>query len=211
MSNEVYYPNHARALKFPWSLYHRPLIESLEKFIKLHAQAGKRVLVIGPGELQEYQLLKQMGLRISILDIDPRVLSNLQQRHTSEIDKAYLVDEKYSHYPEPGTFDLIYAKEVIEHMADPQLFLSKVKDLLVPQGKLWLSTPNYGFFLLPLLESTVLELVARKSGFSRKNIHPSKLSSSLLSKALKSSGYKILEQHETMLKLALVAVAEKEH
>jgi SAM-dependent methyltransferase len=41
-------------------------------------------------------------------------------------------------------FDVVWAGETIEHVADTGLFLSEARRVLVPGGRLLLSTPNHG-------------------------------------------------------------------
>jgi len=72
-------------------------------------------------------------------------------------------------------FDAIIAKEVIEHLEEPERWARSLAKRLAPGGELLITTPNYGrFSTLPLLEGTLLELVARLDGYSRKHIHPSR-------------------------------------
>jgi SAM-dependent methyltransferase len=40
-------------------------------------------------------------------------------------------------------FDLVWASEVIEHVADTESWLSEVKRVLAPGGRLLLTTPNH--------------------------------------------------------------------
>lgn len=208
--NEVYYANHGRALTFPWSLYHKPLIHSLSHFLKnIPERSGKRLLVVGPGDLPELKEMIDYGFKISVLDIDGRVLEDLKKKYGHVLEGFYLVNENFAGYPDENQFDAIYAKEVIEHFPEPALFLKQVKKILKSGGKVWMSTPNYGFFLLPFLESTVLELIARLSGFSRKHIHPSRFSSQSLNEAFKSSGFQIDSEGVTFAKLALWICATK--
>jgi 2-polyprenyl-6-hydroxyphenyl methylase/3-demethylubiquinone-9 3-methyltransferase len=42
------------------------------------------------------------------------------------------------------SFDLVWASEVIEHVADTALWLSEVRRVLAPGGRLLLSTPSHG-------------------------------------------------------------------
>jgi 2-polyprenyl-3-methyl-5-hydroxy-6-metoxy-1,4-benzoquinol methylase len=211
MSNlEVYYDNHSKALKFPWSIYHKPLLEDLDRFLKLYLKPGMKILVIGPGDFQEFNLISSYKAKIYLLDIDPRVIENNTSKLGNQIEKSYVVGSNFEGYPENETFDIIYAKEVIEHIPLSEKFLSRLNNLCSHKGKVWISTPNYGFFLLPLLESTVLELVARLSGFSRKHIHPSKFSKKSLLNSVKEAGFKKVKGHETFLKLALSVTAFKD-
>jgi len=45
-----------------------------------------------------------------------------------------------------GRFDAVLAAEVIEHMAHPDMFLVCVASMLRPGGRLFLTTPNGGYF-----------------------------------------------------------------
>lgn len=210
MSNlEVYFENHKNALKFPWSIYHKPLIRNLDQFLRLNLKEGMEILIIGPGDFQEFSLINSYKAKISLLDIDPRTLEKKKEELGSLIQHSYLVDDSFNGYPVHEKFDLIYAKEVIEHIPQYEVFISKINGLLKPNGKIWLSTPNYGFFLLPFLEATVLEIIARFSGFSRKNIHPSKFGRKLLEDKIKAGKFHNTSVIETPYKLALIVQASK--
>ncbi|HEX5192418.1 MAG TPA: methyltransferase domain-containing protein [Solirubrobacteraceae bacterium] len=43
-----------------------------------------------------------------------------------------------------GSFDVVWASEVIEHVADTAAWLSEVRRVLVPRGRLALTTPDHG-------------------------------------------------------------------
>jgi SAM-dependent methyltransferase len=45
---------------------------------------------------------------------------------------------------EDGSFDVVWASEVIEHVADTARWLSEVRRVLVPGGRLALTTPSHG-------------------------------------------------------------------
>jgi len=45
---------------------------------------------------------------------------------------------------EDGAFDLVWASEVIEHIADTARWLSEVRRVLVPRGRLLITTPSHG-------------------------------------------------------------------
>jgi ubiquinone/menaquinone biosynthesis C-methylase UbiE len=46
-----------------------------------------------------------------------------------------------------SSFDLVLCSETIEHVLDVQLFLSEVRRVLGPGGRLGLTTPAHGLFL----------------------------------------------------------------
>jgi ubiquinone/menaquinone biosynthesis C-methylase UbiE len=43
-----------------------------------------------------------------------------------------------------GSFDVVWASEVIEHVADTARWLSEVRRVLTPRGRLLVTTPNHG-------------------------------------------------------------------
>jgi SAM-dependent methyltransferase len=49
-----------------------------------------------------------------------------------------------------GAFDVVWASEVIEHVADTARWLSEVRRVLAPGGRLLLTTPNHGRLRLTL-------------------------------------------------------------
>lgn len=200
--HEVYFANHGRALRFPWSLYHRPLLRHLNRSLA-DLPTGARALAVGPGDFRELPELQARGLRVSVLDIDPRVLETLRGRYGDAIDGYYLEQAP------AASFDFLYAKEVVEHVVDHGAFLRQLFGLLAPGGRLWLSTPNYGFFLLPLLERTVLELIARRSGFSRRDIHPSRFGAKHLALAMQRAGLARVEVDVVSWAMALAATAAR--
>jgi hypothetical protein len=70
---------------------------------------------------------------------------------------------------------VVIAKEVVEHTLEPARWARALSARLAEGGTLLLTTPNYGrLSTLPLIEATVLEWLARRDGFSRRHIHPTK-------------------------------------
>jgi SAM-dependent methyltransferase len=207
MAND-YFTNHERARRFPWSIYHAPLERDLTAFLDRVAEEkpGARVLVIGCGLMQELDRAPR-SLAFTVADIDQRAIDAVLARRDPRIAGGLLVKPEE---PLAGhTFDAIYAKEVIEHIVAWPDYLKGLRSILAPGGRLWLSTPNYGDPWLPLLENTVLELVARRSGFSRRDLHPSRFSEATLQKGLDDAGFTDVDVHRTPWRLALVAQARK--
>lgn len=55
---------------------------------------------------------------------------------------------------EDGTFDLITANMVVEHLEDPRQVLQEVQRVLKPGGRLIFHTPNYRYYLIRLAALT---------------------------------------------------------
>ncbi len=79
---------------------------------------------------------------------------------------------------------------VVEHLVDPLPWLSDALRVLKPGGLLFLTTPNYASRSLRAIENTALEAIARAQGFSRKELHPSKLDAPKLLSLLTRAGAK---------------------
>jgi SAM-dependent methyltransferase len=201
-----YFANHARARRFPWTLYHAPLERDLESWLAVVAGEHPRgdVLVVGCGLLHELDGAPD-GLRVTVCDIDARAVEAVMARGDGRVVRGEVVAPERP--IEIGTFDAIYAKEVVEHVLAWPQWLAGLRRALVPGGRLWLSTPNYGEPWLPALESTALELIARRSGFSRADIHPTRFSRGSLTRGLRGVGFEDVRVRATPTRLALTAWA----
>jgi 2-polyprenyl-3-methyl-5-hydroxy-6-metoxy-1,4-benzoquinol methylase len=202
-----YFANHARARQFPWTLYHQPIERDLVRFLRQVAAEHPmgEVLVVGCGLLHELDAAPS-GLTFHVVDIDDRAVDAVLVRRDVRITGGTVVS------PEAAIdlgrrFAGIYAKEVVEHVLAWPEWLAGLRRALVPSGRLWLSTPNYGEPWLPAIESTVLELIARRSGFTRKHIHPTRFSRGSLARGLRAAGFESVESRTTPTRLAITAWA----
>ena len=197
-----YFANHAKARRFPWTLYHRPLERDLARFLSgVHGT----VLVVGCGLLHELDVAPA-GVRFVVADVDARAVEAVLERDDPRIVEGLVVQPEAA-LDLPRRFDAIYAKEVVEHVRAWPTWLTGLRRSLVPGGRLWLSTPNYGEPWLPALESTVLELVARQDGFTRRDIHPTRFTRRSLDRGLRSAGFEEVDVNVTPTRLALTAWA----
>jgi 2-polyprenyl-3-methyl-5-hydroxy-6-metoxy-1,4-benzoquinol methylase len=208
-----YFANHARARRFPWTIYHRPIEADLGRFLRQVAvehPAGE-LLVVGCGLLHEIDAAPS-DLRFHVVDVDPRAVDAVHALRDPRITGGTVVaPERPIELAALGRagrgFAGVYAKEVIEHVLAWPLWLTGLRRALVPSGRLWLSTPNYGEPWLPALESTVLELIARRSGFSRRHLHPTRFSQRSLARGLRAAGFESVAVKVMPTRLALTAWA----
>src|SRR5512139_3635289 len=90
--------------------------------------------------------LARLGARVRGLDIDANDVAALAQRARElRFDNlTAAVEDAYS-FRHDGRYDVVVASEVIEHILDPDAFLSNVVRHLEPGGLVVLTTPNgYG-------------------------------------------------------------------
>lgn len=181
-----YFSNHRFKLRFPWRLYHKPIVRELSS--ALSASVGSEVLNLGSGPFFELSELPQLRKRFTLCDIDPRALTVACEIHGAALAGTdVLTPGAPLPYPD-AHFDAVVSMDVVEHLVDPLPWLSDALRVLKPGGLLFLTTPNYASRSLRVIENTALEAIARTQGFSRKELHPSKLDAQSLLPLLARAG-----------------------
>jgi len=104
--------------------------------------AGERVLDVGCGEGRFTAELARVGARVVGIDVAEEPLRRARARHP-ELDLRLVGDGGGWELADAG-FDLVWAGEVIEHVADTAAWLSEVRRVLRPGASLLLSTPAHG-------------------------------------------------------------------
>ena len=113
-----------------WETYHEWIARLL--------RPGMTVLEVGcgKGDIDPFPWDHYLGVRVIGLDPDLAARANPQIDEFIELESA-------SEWPvEPGTADLVLARYVIEHVAQPRAFLSNVRRVLKPAGRFLFLAPN---------------------------------------------------------------------
>jgi ubiquinone/menaquinone biosynthesis C-methylase UbiE len=114
-------------------------------FARANVRTGDRVLDLGCGDGALTGMLAQAASRsgtVTGVDVAEAALRRARVRHPqltfalAPIDGALPFDD--------GSFDVVWSSEVIEHVADTARWLSEIRRVLVPRGRLLLTTPNHG-------------------------------------------------------------------
>jgi 2-polyprenyl-6-hydroxyphenyl methylase/3-demethylubiquinone-9 3-methyltransferase len=106
----------------------------------LRPLSGKSALDVGCGAGLLAEPLARLGASVSAVDAAPELIDAARIHAAGqrlEIDYRATGVESID-----GQFDLVTALEVIEHVADPQVFIDSLVARLAPGGLLVLSTPN---------------------------------------------------------------------
>ncbi len=101
-----------------------------------------RVLDVGCGEGRLAAELARAGFRVVAVDVAAEPLRRARQRN-ADLDLRLVPIEGSWPLPD-ASFDVVWAGETIEHVADTAGWLSEVRRVLRPAGTLLLSTPAHG-------------------------------------------------------------------
>jgi 2-polyprenyl-6-hydroxyphenyl methylase/3-demethylubiquinone-9 3-methyltransferase len=102
---------------------------------------GKRALDVGCGAGLLCEPLARLGAAVTGIDAAPENVA-VAQAHAARSGLAIDYRATPVEALDQPPFDLVTALEVVEHVADPALFLSSLGRLLREDGLLILSTPN---------------------------------------------------------------------
>ncbi len=205
LSRAPYFSNHDRRDRFPWSLYHRELAQRLARAVDALGP-GARVLVVGCG--LEPWIPGAAAADCYGVDLDASAIELCRARHPALVEHLAVCPgpcELPSHAPFDRPFDAVVAKEVIEHVPTPEPWARALAARVAPGGELILTTPNYGrWSTLPLLERTVLEVIAWRDGYSRRDIHPTRFDRRRLEALDVGPGMELVEVVVTRIRWALL-------
>ena len=112
----------------------------LDEVIGVRADAGARILDIGPGSGVNLPILSPRG-KVTVLDYD---LVSARACLVAGADTVVRADALMPPFAKQS-FDLLCALDVLEHLHDDEAALRAWRDLLAPTGSLLLSVPAFGF------------------------------------------------------------------
>jgi 2-polyprenyl-3-methyl-5-hydroxy-6-metoxy-1,4-benzoquinol methylase len=112
-----------------------------ERFLLAGVRPGEHVLDVGCGEGLFAAELARAGARVVAIDVAEEPLRRARTRHP-ELDLRLVEGEGSWPLPD-ASFDVVWAGEVIEHVADTARWLSEVRRVVRPGGTLLLSTPAH--------------------------------------------------------------------
>jgi SAM-dependent methyltransferase len=119
-----------------------PLFERRLAFLRAEVHAGDRVLDIGCGTGEFTAALAEAGARSVGVEVATAAVERARARHPGVAFQLVPFDGPLPF--EDGSFELAWASEVIEHVADTARWLSEVRRVLVSTGRLLVTTPSHG-------------------------------------------------------------------
>jgi SAM-dependent methyltransferase len=109
---------------------------------------GEQALDVGCGEGDFTALLADAGAHAIGADIASGAIRRARTKHPGIDFRLAPIDGPLP--LEDNSFELVWASEVIEHIADTARWLSEVRRVLRPGGRLLLTTPSHGRLRLAL-------------------------------------------------------------
>jgi 2-polyprenyl-6-hydroxyphenyl methylase/3-demethylubiquinone-9 3-methyltransferase len=129
------------------------------RFVLERVRAGDRVLDVGCGEGWFAAGLARAGAEVVGIDVADVPLARARQRHP-QLDLRRVAPEGPWQLDD-GAFDVVWAGEVIEHVADTAAWMSQARRVLRSGGRLLVSTPAHA----PL---TLMHMALSPGAFARR-------------------------------------------
>lgn len=121
--------------------YHNQLDLSLSLVGKYGA---KTVLDVGCAQGTLALLLAESGHHVTAVDIRQQFIDYAKTRYERG-DVRFIASNVFD-AKDIGTFDLVFANQIIEHLVYPADFLRRLSQFVEPDGVLVVSTPNHDYF-----------------------------------------------------------------
>jgi SAM-dependent methyltransferase len=125
-----------------------PDFEPRFRFVLAEARSADRMLDLGSGDGTFTAALAPRVAHVVGAEVAEAAVSRARRRHPGLTFELVPLDG-----PLPfadGAFELVWSSEVIEHVADTGRWLSEVRRVLAPAGRLLLTTPNHSRLRLAL-------------------------------------------------------------
>jgi ubiquinone/menaquinone biosynthesis C-methylase UbiE len=126
----------------------KPAFERRRSYLLGEVRTGDRALDLGCGEGDFTEELVGAGASAIGIDVAEAALARARARHPQLDFRIAPVDGPLP--LEDNTHDLVWASEVIEHVSDTAKWLSEIRRVLAPGGRLLLTTPNHSRLLIAL-------------------------------------------------------------
>lgn len=173
--------------------WHRGKLTMIDQLIRPHLQAGSRVLEIGCGAGNLLLQATVSGSYPLALDLSMQALTFVRSRleeaiSGGEAPDGYACTQAIGEYLplKDESFDCVLMSEVIEHLEAPQISIGEAARVLLPGGRLLITTPNYHSFW-PVMEWAVdrLNMAPKMAGEQHiSRFYPASLKSLLVESGL---------------------------
>ncbi len=119
------------------------VIPFLERVIKITPSTS--ILEVGCGEGGNMKPFVDIGCRVTGIDINEKKIEKairFFKRHPN-YDKVQFLHKDFYAIADDQQYDLIYTRDVIEHLPDKVRFFEQCKSLLRPEGRIFIGFPPW--------------------------------------------------------------------
>jgi 2-polyprenyl-3-methyl-5-hydroxy-6-metoxy-1,4-benzoquinol methylase len=111
-------------------------------FLLRRVRPGDRVLDLGCGDGPFVPALVERGAKVTGADVAEHAL---ERARINSPGARYVRVEGHGPFPfAESSFDVVWASEVLEHVADTERWVNEVRRVLRPGGRLLVTTPSVG-------------------------------------------------------------------
>ncbi len=133
------------------------ILKRIEK-VGLRFDAGMTVVDVGCSEGLLLETIRhKYQCKVFGVDVDERTIARARRNYPEVNFLHGLAHEQLPNLPKA---DVVIASAILEHVTDPQQFLSELAGLLKPNGQIFLLTPNAASFHYRVARSWWRELLA---------------------------------------------------
>jgi SAM-dependent methyltransferase len=122
-----------------WNQYH----SQLELYQSFAREAPLDILDVGCAQGTLALLLAERGHRVTAVDLRPAFLDYARSRYTHGDLRLLTADVLRDEIP--GDYDLVFANQIVEHLAHPDQLVQRLLHRLKPGGRLVMTTPNHDY------------------------------------------------------------------
>lgn len=119
-----------------------PDFERRRALLRSEARPGIRALDLGAGAGRFTAELARAGAQAIGVEVAQAAVDRARSAYPELDFRLVPIDAPLP--LEDNSFELVWASEVIEHVADTGLWLSEIRRVLVPGGRLLVTTPSHG-------------------------------------------------------------------
>lgn len=118
------------------------------RFLLADVRGGERLLDLGSGDGAFAEAAARAGAHVIGAEVAAAAVERAREAHPDLDFRLVAIDGPLPF--EDCSFDVVWSSEVIEHIADTARWLSEVRRVLVPGGRVILTTPAHGRVRLAL-------------------------------------------------------------
>lgn len=123
-----------------------PDLERRRAFLLSGLRSGDRALDLGCGEGPFTAILAATGAEAVGMEVAEAALRRARAKHPGLDFRLAPIDGPLP--ADDSVFDLVWATEVIEHVGDTARWMSEIRRVLAPGGKLMITTPQHSRLMI---------------------------------------------------------------